>query len=192
MNPLFVLVGMPGAGKSTVVTHLASRQWPVVYFGGITLAEVTRRGLPSTQENEKTVRESIRAEHGPAAYALLSLPSIRHALAHSPCLVDGLYSWAEYTCLRQTLREPMYVMAVCADRKERYRRLAAREVRPLSPDEAEERDFAEIENIGKGGPIAIADFTLINNGPLEELLPVVDKLVNGILNDCMRMEATHD
>ena len=40
----------------------------------------------------------------------------------------------------------------------------------LSPrQEAKARDFAEIENIEKGGPIVMADFTIVNTGTIEEL-----------------------
>ena len=51
----------------------------------------------------------------------------------------------------------------------RYGRLAKRPIRPLTADEAAGRDIAEIENSDKGGPIAVADFTIINESSLEDL-----------------------
>jgi dephospho-CoA kinase len=39
----------------------------------------------------------------------------------------------------------------------------------LTVQEAAGRDKSEIENINKGGPIAIADFTIVNEASLEEL-----------------------
>jgi len=180
-NPLFMTVGMPGVGKSTLVDCLARRGWPVVYFGGITLDEVRNRGLEPCQENERTVRESLREIHGAEAYAKLSLLTIRKHLEQSPAIVDGLYSWAEYICLRRELDNPMHVIAVCADRSVRYARLANRKDRPLTPQGAEQRDFAEIEHIQKGGPIAIADFTLLNNGTVEELITKTNALIDQII-----------
>ena len=46
----------------------------------------------------------------------------------------------------------------------RYKRLESREVRPLTNIESESRDIAEIENIAKAGPIAYADYYILNNG----------------------------
>lgn len=181
-NPLLAVVGMAGAGKSTAVAVLARRGWPVVYFGGITLEEMKRQGIPITSENERRMRESLRDTHGPDAYAKRSLPAILEHLPNAPTLVDGLYSWAEYKFLREHLTAPFYVIAVCAQRRARYERLAQRANRPLTPVEAEQRDFAEIENIQKGGPIAIADFTVLNDATLDELETAVNAVADLILD----------
>jgi dephospho-CoA kinase len=39
----------------------------------------------------------------------------------------------------------------------------------LTYEEARGRDYAEIENIEKGGPIAMADFTVVNDSDLQNL-----------------------
>ena len=36
-------------------------------------------------------------------------------------------------------------------------------MRPLTGSEARTRDYAEIENLHKGGPIAIADYLIVND-----------------------------
>ncbi|MCS7072357.1 MAG: hypothetical protein NZM00_12695, partial [Anaerolinea sp.] len=59
----------------------------------------------------------------------------------------------------------------------RYSRLAARSERPLTPEEAERRDYQEIEMIEKGGPIALADHFIVNDGTEAELLAALDALV---------------
>ena len=53
--------------------------------------------------------------------------------------------------------------------KTRYARLAERQHRPLTLEEASSRDKSEIENLNKGGPISLADFTIINESTVEEL-----------------------
>ena len=39
------------------------------------------------------------------------------------------------------------------------------------------RDRAEIENIDKGGPIAMADFTIINESSLENLKREAERII---------------
>lgn len=180
-NVLFIIVGMPGAGKSTVVDHLANRAWPVVYFGGITLSEVDKRGLEKNQQNEKMVREEIRANLGDDAYAKMSLPKIIQHLSRSHVIIDGLYSWSEYKYIYKNIETTKIVIAIGCDRHIRYERLMNRNSRSLDRNNAEKRDFAEIEYIQKGGPIAIADYTILNNGCEERLIEKVNMLVEHIL-----------
>ncbi|CAK0743566.1 conserved hypothetical protein [Gammaproteobacteria bacterium] len=175
------LVGMPGSGKSVVTTYLQARGWKRIYFGDLVLKGVEASGLPLTPENERLVREDLRRSHGMAAMAILSLPEIRAALVEGPVVIDGLYSFSEYKVLRGELGDNLIVLAVATARTLRYQRLTQRPVRPLTPVEAEARDIAEIERIEKGGPIAIADYTVINNGTAETLLATVDNLLRTIL-----------
>ena len=104
-----------------------------------------------------------------AAYPKLNLPRIEAALAESDVVVDGLYSWEEYQLFRERYGDDFYVVAVWSSPKIRACRLAARQFRPLTPEEMAGRDQAEIENVNKGGPIALADFTLVNESSLEAL-----------------------
>jgi len=177
---LLVIVGMPGAGKSVVVEHLHSKGWTVVHFGGITMRELEKRGLAINESNERAAREELRRTYGMAAFAKLSIDDVRNGLAKGPTVIDGLYSWSEYKFIRNELSKKLCVIAVFTSKHIRYERLLHREVRPLSYGEAEARDFAEIENLEKGGPIAMADFTLPNDGSLKTLYSNVDKLLNSL------------
>jgi dephospho-CoA kinase len=172
-----VVVGMCGSGKSSVAAHLKRKGWPVVRFGDITMRELERRGLPISETNERLVRQELRAQHGMDAYAQMLLPTIRDHLSRGPVVLDGLYSWSEYKYLLANLRERLVVLAVTAPRAVRYERLATRPERPLSHEEALSRDIAEIETLEKGGPIAMADETILNTGSLEELEAAVDVLI---------------
>jgi len=53
--------------------------------------------------------------------------------------------------------------------------------RPFTTEEAKARDYAEIENIEKGGPIAMADFAIINTGAVAELKENLSKILSQIL-----------
>jgi dephospho-CoA kinase len=72
----------------------------------------------------------------------------------------------------------MKVVAIYTARSVRYARLSQRAERPLSFEEAELRDYAEIENVEKGGPIAMADYTLVNDSTEADLFKAVDKLLS--------------
>ena len=172
------LVGMPGAGKTICAQHLAARGYWTLRFGGLVVEEVRRRGWAVNPENERVVREDMRARHGMAAMAALSLPQLREAVAGGRNIViDGLYSFSEYQLLRAELNAPLLLLAVVAPRHLRYQRLASRPHRPLTPDEALQRDTREITRLEKGGPIAMADFTLLNDGTAEEFLCNLDELL---------------
>lgn len=172
------LVGMPGAGKSLCARHLQALGFFQYRFGSIVVDEVARRGWPLTPENERRVREELRANEGMDAIAKRALPLLKGALErHKSIVIDGLYSWSEYQLLRQELGATMVVVAIVSARPVRYARLTSREERPLTVEEAEKRDRLEIENLEKGGPIAIADYTLINDGDPDELLTKLDALI---------------
>ena len=174
---VIAIVGMAGSGKSEVSAVFESKGYARVRFGDITDEAVKAQGLPLTEKNERPVRERLRHEHGMDAYAKLSLPRIEAALKKKSVVVDGLYSWQEYSFLKNHFGMLFEVVAVYASPSTRYGRLARRKVRPLSAGEAESRDRAEIENMQKGGPIAMADYTVINEGTMSALKKQVERIV---------------
>jgi len=62
----------------------------------------------------------------------------------------------------------------------RYERLAGRRTRPLTKVEAAGRDRAEIENLNKGGPIAMADRIVVNECTLDNLKEQVERIIREI------------
>ena len=163
------IVGMAGAGKSEVARVFEEHGFKRVRFGGITDEELKKKGLESNEENERRIREELRKKYGMAAYAKLSSRRIDRLLKSSNVVVDGLYSWEEYTLLRERYGEKLSVLAVWASPATRHARLAHRAKRALTLKEAASRDRSEIENINKGGPIAMADFAILNENSLEAL-----------------------
>jgi dephospho-CoA kinase len=171
------IVGMAGSGKSEVARTFEQHGFTRVRFGDVTDQEIKKRGLALNEDNERRIRELLRKEHGMAAYAKLNLPRIDAALKKSNVVVDGLYSWEEYLLLKDRYGDDFAVVAVWASPETRYARLSNRSVRPLTPAEAAGRDRTEIENSNKGGPIALADHTLINEGSLSDLEKQANKLL---------------
>ena len=171
------IVGMTGSGKSEVARMFRDRGYATVRFGDITDDEVKRQGLELNEANERQAREALRKKHGMDAYARLSLPRIDAALKNSDVVVDGLYSWEEYLFLKNHYGGDFVVVAVWSSPQDRYARLGKRRVRPLTPQEAASRDRAEMENLNKGGPIALADYTVLNNGSLADLKEHVERVM---------------
>jgi len=160
---------MAGAGKSEVAKVFEERGFVRVRFGDVTDDEIRKRGLPLNEESERKVRELLREQYGMAAYAMLNLSRIDLARTQSNVVIDGLYSWEEYFFLKTYYDESLCLVAVFASPKMRYERLAKRMERRLLIEEAASRDRAEIEKLNKGGPIAVADFTIINESSLKDL-----------------------
>ncbi len=177
---IVAVVGMCGSGKSVATEVFTDAGWEKVYFGGITMEELENRGLEKNEKNEKMVREGLRAQYGLAAYAVKLLPRIQKLAEQGNVVLDGLYSWSEYTYLKEHLGDALRVLAIVTDRGLRYSRLATRTIRPLTEQEATSRDYSEIEKLEKGGPISIADRFVTNNGSSEELVEKITEYMNGL------------
>ena len=93
------------------------------------------------------------------------------------------YSFTEYKILKELYPENFIVVAIHSDKALRYERLAQRKFRPLTKTEVDRRDYTEIENIEKGGPIAIADYHILNNGDVSILRQNLLELMDKILTD---------
>ncbi len=168
---ILAFVGLPGSGKSTAVEYFTKNGYPKVYFGGIVLEAMREEGVEITPENEKVFREELREKHGKDVVVNRIIEQLKNLITAGQhrIIADGLYTWTEYTILKKAFPGELTVVAVVAPRRTRYRRLAERPIRPLTATEAYNRDTSEIENLEKGGPIAIADHYVTNKGSVEEL-----------------------
>ena len=110
------------------------------------------------------------------AFAKILLPEIKKLASDNNVVLDGLYSWDEYKILQNEFKDNIKLLAIITDKNIRYERLAKRSNRPFSKEEVIKRDYSEIENLAKGGPIAYADFFVSNNGTREELVQEIDKI----------------
>lgn len=177
---IIAFVGLAGSGKSTAVDYLTEKGIPKVYFGGVVLDEVAKRGLELTQENEQPIREELRAKEGKDFVVKRIVQQIHDLIAAGQhrIVADGLYTWTEYKVLKHEFPGELTVVAVVAPRHMRQRRMASRPVRPLTPTQLDQRDWAEIENLEKGGPIAIADYYVVNDSSLEALHRQIDAVLS--------------
>lgn len=181
---VIAVVGMAGSGKGTVTAYLAEKyKVPMFHFGNMVYEEVQRRGLDNVQD-ERFVREDMRKQEGKAVLAKRVGTKAQEALKQGAkgVVLDGLYSWSEYSYLRDLFGDDLLVIAIAAPRQERYRRGAERKDahRKYTPEQIEARDIEEIENLEKGGPIAIADYTIVNDQTPQDMLNKLDDILASV------------
>lgn len=181
---IIALVGMSGSGKSVAVEHLTSLGYPKVYFGGMIYKEMERRGIERTPdgESEKKFREMIRETEGKDWVVRQVIEEVKNLIAagQKRIVLDGVYSWTEYVTLKKEFPGEMVFVALVLPKKLRYKRVAERPERPFNRQEIAERDRSEIENLEKGGPIAAADYYILNTGTIEETNVKLDEILKEI------------
>lgn len=179
---ILAFVGMPGAGKSTAIDHITANGHPRVYTGGVIYDEMRAQNIEITAESQRQFREDMRQKHGNEYFMQKSVEQMENLIkaGQKYIVLDGLYSWSEYRYLKREFPGELTVVAIVASRKLRHRRLAQRSERPFTEQEAIQRDWSEIENLEKGGPIAIADHFIVNDGSPEELHAQLDELIDEV------------
>lgn len=179
---IIALVGMPGSGKGTCTDFLSSTyQWPIIHFGNMVYDEVQRRGLDNVKD-EKFVRRDMREKEGKEVLAKHAKRMADTYVANGKNVVvfDGLYSWSEYKYLRQEYGNDLIVIATTAPRLLRYERILNRKDSHRTYNNVQEiidRETSEIEELEKGGPIANADYTILNDESPELMLEQLKKIL---------------
>ena len=180
MNKIVAVVGMCGSGKSVAVEEFKKRGWKHVYFGEATMNILKERNLPINEENERKVREELRASGDKGIYAKIFLPKIEELYNQGNVVIESMYSWSEYKYVKEKFGDAFSVLAIITNTPLRRERLKTRNFRPMSYEESLSRDYAEIENIEKGGPIVIADYNILNNSTVETLINEINKFIDKI------------
>lgn len=177
---IVAFVGLAGSGKSVAVEYLTEKGIPKVYFGGIIYKAMNEAGIEITWESQKQFREEIREKEGKDFVVKRAIKETRDLIAAGQhrVVLDGLYSWSEYKILKHEFPGEMTVIAVVTPKHLRYKRMANRPERPMTAQEIDERDWAEIENLEKGGPIAIADYFVHNDKDLDWLHKQLGEVLN--------------
>lgn len=181
---ILAIVGMSGSGKSVVVDYLTDKGYPKVYFGGMIYKEMEKRGIERTEdgESEKKFREEIRETEGKDWVVNQVIAETKDLInaGQKRIILDGVYSWTEYKILKKEFPRTLTFVAIVVDKKLRYERVAKRPGRAFDAQAIRERDRSEIENLEKGGPIAAADYYILNNGSIEDMNKRLDEILKEI------------
>lgn len=176
---IIAIVGLAGSGKSSAVEYFTAKGIPKIYFGGIIYKAMAEAGIEPTWENQQTFREEIRAREGKDFVVKRAITEVQNLMraGQKKIVLDGLYTWSEYRILKHEFPGQMSVIAIVTPKHMRYQRMLKRPERPMQPHEVDQRDWSEIENLEKGGPIAIADYFIINDGSIEQLHAQLDNII---------------
>ncbi|MDQ5932596.1 MAG: hypothetical protein QG649_681 [Patescibacteria group bacterium] len=179
---IVAFVGLAGSGKSSAVEYLTQKHIPKIYFGGIIYKAMEEAGIEVTWESQQQFREEIRKHEGKDFVVKRAITEARNLIeaGQHRIVLDGLYTWSEYKILKHEFPGELTVIAIVTPKHERKKRMAHRPERPMSAQEVDERDWTEIENLEKGGPIAIADYFVHNDRDLEWLHEQLDVVLRQI------------
>lgn len=179
---IVAFVGLAGSGKTSAVEYLTSKGFPKVYFGGILYKAMNDAGIEITWESQQVFREEIREREGKDFIVKRAVKEIQGLIGAGQhrIVLDGLYTWSEYKILKHEFPGEMTVIAIVTPKHLRKQRLAKRPERPMTSAEVDERDWSEIEDLEKGGPIAIADYYIHNDGDLDYYDKQIDDALSHI------------
>lgn len=179
---IIAFVGLAGSGKTSAVEYLTEKGYPKVYFGGIIYKAMEEAEIEVTWESQQVFREEIRAREGKDFVVKRVVKEVNDLIGAGQhrIVLDGLYTWSEYKILKHEFPGEMTVVAIVTPKHLRKQRMAKRPERPMTSAEVDERDWTEIENLEKGGPIAIADYYIHNEGDLDHLHKQIDDALSHV------------
>lgn len=164
---------MAGSGKTEAKNFFADKGFVPLKFG-VTEHTIEKYGK-TTEELERMERNHLREEHGMGVFAAMAVEKIRGLLEKGEnVVIENMYSWSEYKVLKENFGDQFVTIAILASPAIRYVRLAERAQKDgrlsyRDPEVSRSRDHSEIEEIEKGGPIAMADHYVINEDSLSGL-----------------------
>ena len=162
MSKLVVcLTGMPGAGKSTIVSKLKEEGYETFSLGDGVRAEAKKLNLDPTGENLGKLMLELREKNGPGAIAELLKESIQES-THDIIIIDGIRSIHEINVLKETGNVKLLAVNAAADTRFNFLRERKRSDDPLTREKFEERDNREI-GVGLEEIIGLADESIENN-----------------------------
>jgi dephospho-CoA kinase len=169
---IFIIVGMPAAGKNIARIYAEAKGLPYYATGDLVRAEVRRRGIGADAGQVAAVSTELRGEDGMGVTRM----ALAAALAEKGPLVflEGMRSWPEIELIRKSAA--CQVVAFLAPRRTRRERIAARGREDDSVGAFDQRDRREID-YGTAVPVALADHYILNTGSIDDALSALDRIV---------------
>jgi len=170
------LTGMPGSGKSTIVSVLKSKGIETLNLGDGVRAEAKRRNLEPSGENLGKIMLQLREKNGPGAIANLLTDQIQKSKSNI-IIVDGVRSIAEIEVLKNVGSVKLLSIEATVETRFKFLKARGRSDDPETKEKFAERDNREI-SVGIDKSISIADETISNNDlTLDELTELAHTVI---------------
>lgn len=173
------VTGTNGAGKGTVVAYLVQKGFAHYSVRDLLVTEVEKRGMHLDRTSMRAVANELRQHHSPS-YVIETLYAKARASGQNS-IIESIRVLGEAEFLKA---RGVVLIAVDAERSVRYARST---VRGSATDHLdfdawvvqEEREWASAApwDMDVVGVMKRADYTLFNNGTVEELHAQVDEVL---------------
>ena len=174
------ITGTLGAGKGTIVEHLIKnkgfRHYSVRQF---LIEEIETRGLPVNRDTMTNVANELRAAN--TSYYIVGELYKKALASGQNAVIESIRTPGEVEFLKQ--QGNFILIAVDADTKIRFDRIKKRksetdqiDFETFAANEKREMTTADPNKQNLQKCIQMADFTLLNNGTIDELIQQLEEI----------------
>lgn len=171
------ITGSDGGGKGTVVEYLVAKGFTHYSSREFIVVEIERQGLPVDRNQMRLTANELRAKYG-HEFVVKQAYEKAKAEGKDKVVIESIRALAEANYLKA---QGGILLCVDANPKLRYERVQARR---SDTDKVTYEQFLAHEELEKNDPdpngmqkakvMAMADYTILNEGTLEELQAQVD------------------
>ena len=180
---LIGITGTDGSGKGTVVDFLVRKGYTHYSARAIWEEIFKERGIENTRANMRLLANELRKEHGNDFVVTYYLKRMEEEKPQR-AIIESIRATAEAETLK---KNGGLLLAVDADQKLRYERVQGRRA---PSDKVSYEEFVRHESMEMNDPdphgmqkqrvIAMADYTITNNGTIDELRTQVDFFLKAV------------
>ena len=174
-NIIIGITGLARSGKDTVADYIAEKHSFKVFTMSDTLrSECMKRGMDISKDNLSLIGDTMRKEFG---NDIVAVKTIEKAGNFPRSIITGVRSPEEIDVFKQ--HSPGFILlSVEALDSSRFGRRTEKD--PKTETGFFARDERDKENKGLGDVIEMADYTMTNNGTLDQLYGDVDKFLDSL------------